>query len=75
MTIVPEENYPPTLNLTLTQNLTITGGQFSSGAIVLMPLYNSLLKYFIIRNVLNNFVSRISIVVYIKSYDIHVAYF
>ena len=33
-TIAPEENCPPTPKLTLTQPLTLTGGQFSSGAIV-----------------------------------------
>ena len=38
-TIAPEENYPLTLKLTLTltQTLTLTGGQFSSGAIVRIP--------------------------------------
>ena len=35
-TIAPEEHCPPTLILTiiLNQTLTLTGGQFSSGAIV-----------------------------------------
>ena len=40
-TITPEENCPPpTLKLTLIliQTLTLTGGQFSSGAIVRIPL-------------------------------------
>ena len=30
----PEEDCPPTTNLTLSQSLTLTGGKFSSGAIV-----------------------------------------
>ena len=34
MTIAPKENCPPTAKLTLRQTLTLTGGQFSSGAIV-----------------------------------------
>ena len=39
-TIAPEENCPPNLILTLTlnQTLTLTGGQFFSGAIVRAPL-------------------------------------
>ena len=32
--IAPEENCPLTPKLTLTQPLTLTGGQFSSGAII-----------------------------------------
>ena len=38
-TIAPEENCPPTpkLTLTLTETATLTGGQFSSGAIVRIP--------------------------------------
>ena len=39
-TIIPEKNCPPTLilSLILTQILTVTGGQFSLGAIVREPL-------------------------------------
>ena len=33
MTIAPKENCPPTAKLTLRQTLTLTAGQFSSGAI------------------------------------------
>ena len=33
MTIAPKENCPPTAKLTLRQTLTLTGGQFSSGAV------------------------------------------
>ena len=36
-TIVPDENCPPTPKLTLSQTLTLTGGQFFSGAIVSLP--------------------------------------
>ena len=38
-TISPEENCPPTpiLSLTLTQRLTLNGGQFSSGVIACTP--------------------------------------
>ena len=35
-------------------------------------IYNRLLKYFLIRNVLNNFAFRSPMVVYIKSYNIYV---
>ena len=35
--IVPDENCPPTPKLTLSQTLTLTGGQFFSGAIVSLP--------------------------------------
>ena len=49
-TIAPEENCPPTLILTLTlnQTLILTGGQFSSGAIVRTPFcqYLSFLNIF-----------------------------
>ena len=36
-TITPKENCPPTPKLTLSQTLTLTGGQFSLGAIVWLP--------------------------------------
>ena len=41
-TIVPKENWPPTLKLilTLTQTLILTGGQFSSRAIVWIPFWH-----------------------------------
>ena len=39
-TIAPEENCPPTLTLTLTLTLILTGGQFSSVAIVRTPQIN-----------------------------------
>ena len=35
--IVSEENCPRNLTLTLTQTLTLTGGQYSSGTIVQTP--------------------------------------
>ena len=40
ITIAPEEDCPPTLTLTITLNQTptLTGGQFSSGAIIRTPL-------------------------------------
>ena len=40
-TIAPEENPPPTLNLILTliETLTLTGGQFSLGAIAWAPSF------------------------------------
>ena len=37
-------------------------------------IYNKLLKYFLIRNVLNNFALWGPIVVYVKTYNIYVAY-
>ena len=41
-TIVPKENWPTTLKLilTLSQTLTLTGGQFSSGAIVRITFWH-----------------------------------
>ena len=38
-TISPEENFPPTPKVTLIQTLTLTGEQFSTGAIVWLPPY------------------------------------
>ena len=37
-TIVPEENCPPTLSLSITLSQTLTGGQIFSGAIVRTPI-------------------------------------
>ena len=45
-TVAPEKKYPPTLTLilTLTQTLTLTGQQFSSGTIVRTPIKTKEMK-------------------------------